>query len=73
MMLIVVFLQLVEVASLVLSCIDMVQGIVANIVKAIPNLKESPEERSKDRALKFDNLANSKVPQCEDDHIHKRR
>ena len=44
MMPVVVFLQFVEVAVSVLGCVDVVQGIVANIVGHVPDEEEAPEE-----------------------------
>lgn len=52
-----VLLQLMEPASLVLTCVDVVQRPVSQVVAYVPNHECSPEKRKEDGVLDWDDLA----------------
>lgn len=51
----------------------MVQRIVWNIVWAVPDLKEYPEECLEDKVVKYQYFSKSKVSQGKDDAVEGRR
>lgn len=73
MVLVVVFLKTVEVAAFWFWGIDMVKGVVAEVVHNVADLEGRPEEYREDRIIEFHYLANCEVTKREDHAINGRR
>lgn len=68
MVLVVVLLQLVEVAALGLAGVDVVQGVVAGIVNCIAKVEEGPEEGRNEWVVEAHHPPHCEVAQGDYDH-----